>query len=392
MKVLVISSMFPNNVQPVYGVFVKNRMAEVGKSCELKVVSPVPSTPLVGWMKRYAYRSKVAGHLNIDGLEVYYPRHFSIPKFFKPLDGLFFFFSLYLFAKRLKKVFDFDLIDAHLAYPDGFAAVLLGRLFKVPVTVTLRGHDIFDLPRYPVRGRQVKFALKQAARVFSVARSLKEGAVELGIPAEKIKVIPNGVDTDKFYPVDRQSARRELGLDSREKIVLSVGHLVERKGFHLLIEAVSLLREDVPVSLIIIGSAGIEGDMKKYLENLAVSLGISDKVRFVQAMPHEELVMWYNASDLFCLASSREGMANVLLEAGACGIPALAVNCWGNSEVIDNRDCGILMENNDPEKIARGISQALNRTWNRKGISRRSQTWKTVAKRVVTEFERLLKT
>src|SRR5512144_406377 len=127
MKVLVFTTLFPNNVWPNHGVFVKERMCEVARldNCEVNVVAPVPYYPCiqVGW--RAAYRRVVPDEI-IDGVHVYHPRYVMIPKVGMALHGLMLFLSVYSFVKKLQRNFDFDVIDAHYVYPDGFAAVLLG--------------------------------------------------------------------------------------------------------------------------------------------------------------------------------------------------------------------------------------------------------------------------
>ncbi len=394
MKILVISSMFPNNVQPTFGIFVQQRLVRMSKHCRLKVVNPIPYCPVVGRLKRYAYRARVKHKLNIDGLEVYYPRFFSIPMILKPLDGVFYFLCLVLFCRRIRKEFDFDVIDAHLAYPDGFAAVLLGKLLKKPVAITLRGHDIFELPQYPIRKRQVVYALKQANIVFSVADALKREAVALGIAGEKIVLATNGVDTRLFHPIDKLVAREELGLPRDKRIILSVGHLVVRKGFQHIIRAISILAEQGrgDLQLVIVGAAGIEGDYKARLDELINRLGVKDAVYFAGRRPYDELYKWYSAADIFGLASSKEGWANVLLEALACGKPVVATRAWGNSEVITAEDLGLLVEPENPTALAFSLDKALQRKWNTDIITAYSiqHSWERTAGIIYGEYKKML--
>lgn len=399
MKILVISSMFPNNVQPTFGIFVKQRLLRLAKHCELKVVCPIPYCPLVGVLQRYDYRAKIKRKLSFDGLEVHYPRFFSIPMILKPLDGIFYFLSLLLFCMQIRKKFDFDIIDAHLAYPDGFAAVLLGKLLGKPVTVTLRGHDIFELPKYPVRKKQVVYALKQADLVFSVAAALGQGAIELGIPADKIKLASNGVDINQFRPIDKRSAREELGLPQDKKIILSVGHLVVRKGFQHIIRAISLLAEQGrgaggggDLQLVIVGAAGIEGDYKSQLDELIKQLGLIDAVYFAGGKPYDELYKWYSAADIFCLASSKEGWANVLLEALACGRPIVATNIWGTAEVITSSDLGLLVEADNPSALATALDCALQKKWDTNIMLEyaKRHSWEKTAEGIYKEWQKLL--
>jgi teichuronic acid biosynthesis glycosyltransferase TuaC len=146
--------------------------------------------------------------------------------------------------RSLKNEDRLDIIDAHFAYPDGYAAVRLGRWLDVPVTVTLRGTENRHL-RDPALAPLVSYTLTHANRVFSVAASLLDLAKQFGLSPEKATVIGNGVDSDRFYPVDQQEARAKLNLPSDGKVIVSVGGLVERKGFHRVIEQMPALLRNI---------------------------------------------------------------------------------------------------------------------------------------------------
>ncbi|MGH8473305.1 MAG: glycosyltransferase, partial [Gammaproteobacteria bacterium] len=237
MNVLVVSSMFPNRAQPVHAVFVCNRVLRIAERCNIRIINPIRWFPGAWILKKYSHRRYIPRQDSMDGVTVDYPRFLSIPRFLKSLEGLFLFLSLLWLAWRLRATFRFQLIDAHLAYPDGFACALLGRIFNVPLTITLRGHDVNDVPKYPMRRRQVAYALRRATRVIAVAEALRRAAIELGAEAKRSVTIPNGVNAKIFYTLDRDEARQRLNLPRDRKIVVAVGHLVERKGFHLIIEA-----------------------------------------------------------------------------------------------------------------------------------------------------------
>jgi len=385
--------MFPSSAQPVHAVFVKNRVARVARLCNVRVVCPIPYFPFERWVKKYSHRAAIPRKESVGGLDVIYPRFLSVPAVLKPLDGVFLFLSVWWAARRIRKELDIDLIDAHLAYPDGFAAVLLGWLFKKPVTVTLRGHDVNDLPRYPVRRRQVVFALKRASRVIAVADALRRAAVELGADPERTETISNGVDAALFYPCDRDEARRRLGLPPDRRIVVSVGHLCERKGHPLIVDALQVMRDrgqEIPF-LAIVGGPGEEGDSTREIRERIACHSLEDSVCMAGAQLNDTLRDWYNAADVSCLASSKEGWANVLLESLACGTPVVATNVWGTPEVLSSEEYGVLVERS-AESIANGLSKALSRSWNRSAIAAhaRSQCWEAVAEKVLRSFERVL--
>lgn len=376
MKILVVTSVFPNCEQPTLGVFVRERMFRVARQCELKVVAPVPWFPFIGLLKP-GYRPLVPFREVQDGIEVLHPRFFNVPGIFKGLDGFFFFLSALATVARVRREFRFDVIDAHFAYPDGMGAVLLGKIFRVPVTITLRG-TIRKLSRYFLRRVQIRYALASAARVFTVCDDLKRAATDLGISPDHVEVVPNGVDLVKFRRVDSESARRELGLPPGCPVIISVGGLVERKGFHRVIEVLPALRRQFPgLIYVVVGGPSVEGNYEPELRRLVDELGLRDAVNFAGPQHHDRLHLWLSAADLFCLATSNEGWANVFLEAMACGLPVVTTRVGGNVEVIPSEKYGFLVELGSPEELEKALEKALEHDWDRDAIIAYAQenTW-----------------
>jgi glycosyltransferase involved in cell wall biosynthesis len=240
-----------------------------------------------------------------------------------------------------------DVIDAHYLFPDGVAATIIGRMLDIPVVMTARGTDVSLIPRYPVPRRQIQRACRSAAAVITVSAALKDGLTAIDVDPDRITVLRNGVDLGLFRPLDREATRKRLGLDGRT--LISVGHLIERKGHHLIVEAMPALPG---YTLLIAG----EGPERASLERQIADLHVGDRVRLLGARPHAELPELYGAADALILASSREGWANVLLEAMACGTPAIATPIWGNPEVVAKPEAGIIMT----ERSAKGVIDAVN--------------------------------
>jgi glycosyltransferase involved in cell wall biosynthesis len=251
---------------------------------------------------------------------------------------------------------DFDLIDAHYFYPDGVAASWLGRWLGKPVVITARGTDVNLIPRYRLPRMMIRAAAKRASGVVAVSQALKDAIVELGVPAETITVLRNGVDLQLFHPRDREIARAALGLHGTT--LVSVGHLIERKGHEFAIGALARLPQ---CTLLIVG----DGPDRNRLEALAQKLGVADRVRFLGAVPHVELQKIYVAADALVLASSREGWPNVLLEAMACGTPVVATAIWGNPEVVSCREAGVLMKSRTAEACADAVEELLKASHDR---------------------------
>lgn len=385
MKVLVFTTVYPNSCQPNLGVFVRERMARVARLCDLRVVAPVPWFPFAGLIKeKYKARPPVVEIQ--DGVTVYHPRFFLIPGVCKWLDGFFLFLSSLWLVARLRREFAFELIDAHFSYPDGFAAVLLGKVFKVPVSITLRG-TINRLIYFRARGPLLKWALCEADRVFSVCRYLADLALQNtpGLDEKKIRVIPNGVDLGKFQVLDKLDSRRFLGLPEGAPVLVSVGGLVDRKGHHRVLEVLPELLRQVPdLVYVIVGGGSVEGNNRDRLEGMIARAGLTERVRFSGEIPHSEVNRYLSAADIFVLPTQFEGWPNVFFEAMACGLPVVTTDVCGNGEIVRNGENGLLTPFGDRQALRDALSQAFSTDWDRAEIIRYAQSrpWEMVAKEV----------
>ncbi len=394
LRILCIATMFPNPRMPVHAQFVKQRLDALSKRAELTVVSPIPWFPGEQYLARYANRSRIGARTDANAYPTYFPKFFSIPAVLKPLEGVFLALALWNFIAQHGLKGKIDLLDCHLAFPEGFAGALLARVLGIPYVVTLRGHDINDLPRFPVRIRQVLFGLRHSARYFGVAQALVDGAVRLGAPADKGYASTNGVDTARFRPSMKAAARQALGLPSGQRYLLSVSHLVPRKGVDILLRALALLRAagQADLHLIVVGKGGEEGDCEAELRALAQELGIADQVVWAGPVLNTDLHLWYSAADVFCLASEKEGWPNVILEALACATPVVAHRTWGVPEIITGPDLGILVDTRAPDAFAEAIGVALARTWNPERLRSYAldNTWDKVAEGLMRHFQEIV--
>jgi glycosyltransferase involved in cell wall biosynthesis len=395
-RLVVLSSLFPSAVRPGTGLFIRERMFRVGRILPIVVVSPQPWFPLQGLIRRIRpnFRPPAPRAETQDGITVLRPRFVSFPGVFRSLDGWLMAVGCYWTLRRLRAEFDFELIDAHFAYPEGYAGVLLGRWLKVPVTVTLRGTEV-PFSRHPIRRRRILDAVARAARVFSVSNSLLRHVAALGADAGKFRVVGNGVDVQRFYLEDRRVARERLNLAEDANVLISVGPLVERKGFHRVIECIpELLRRWPKLRFLIVGGGSPEGDVRPSLERQVEELGLQDVVLFLGLVPPHELRWPLSAADVFVLATRNEGWANVLLEAMACGLPVVATDVGGNAEVICRSELGELVPFGDRIALTKALSRALGREWNREAIIRYAQenAWEDRVGTLVEEFTRLAET
>lgn len=354
MKILVFSTLYPNSMQSRHGIFVEQRLRKLLalEKLEAKVVAPVPWYPLPQKLfSTYDVYAQVPNFEQRYGIDIIHPRYPSIPKIGMTIAPYLMYLALRpVIRKIIDNGFDFDILDAHYFYPDGVAAVLLAQYFDKPVVITARGTDINLIPKYRLPRAMILRAAEYASGVITVCEALKQEMVRMGASAENITALRNGVDLDTFSPIDRQAQRKKLRLN--RTTLLSVGHLIERKGHHIIIEALTQLPD---VDLLIVG----DGEEEKNLKALAKRLSVEDRVRFLGPIPQEELKNYYGAVDALVLASSREGWANVLLEAMACGTPVIATNVWGTPEVISTDKVGVLMEERTPEALVKAFNELL---------------------------------
>lgn len=349
LRILTFSTLFPNAGQPVNGIFVENRLRHLLGSGEIeaRVVAPIPwfpsPHPAFGAWSRFAVAPSAEER---HGISILHPRYPVIPRIGMAMAPALLYAATRRLVKHLAETWQFDLIDAHYFYPDGVAAALIARALKKPLVITARGTDINLIPEYTLPRRQILWAAGRASGLATVCGALKERLVELGLPADKVRVLRNGVDLAAFRPRDRDAARRALGV--KGKVLLSVGLLIERKGHHLIIDAMSRLPDFV---LLIAGG----GPDRHRLEARAREAGVSERVRFLGELPHSELPAVYAAADALVLASSREGWANVLLEAMACGTPVVASDVWGTKEAVDAPAAGVLMRERSADGVVEGI-------------------------------------
>lgn len=392
-RLLVFSSLFPSEAQPSAGLFVRERMFRVARHLPIVVVAPQAWFPGQGLIRLFRphFRPMARRFEMSEGIEVHRPRFVCFPGVFKRTDGMLMALSTYFTVRRVARHHRVNLLDAHFGYPDGRAATLLGRWLGLPVMLTLRGKEERQLRT--VVAAPLRRAVQDADRVIAVSSALREIALEAGADANDVEVIGNGIDLGKFVAIDRGLARRQLRLPEDAKVIVSVGTLVERKGIHRVLERLpSLLRRHPGLQYLVVGGAGPEGDCSTMLRALAVESGLADRVHFLGALAPEELKVPLSAADVFVLASSYEGWANVFLEAMACGLPVVTTDVGGNAEVVASGDLGAVVPYGDGDALEEAISSALVRPWNREAIRRHAETqsWDARIPRLLAAFELLL--
>jgi teichuronic acid biosynthesis glycosyltransferase TuaC len=387
--ILLFTNLFPNSEDPNYGIFVYRRARQLQEylTHSVYVVAPVPYFPkwlpipnsvrslsrISHWLKM----SRIPMKEQWGAITVYHPRYFILPALSAPFHGLLMFLGSVLLVLKLHMQLRFDCVDAHFVYPDGFAAVLLGKLLRIPVVVTAHGTDLNLYAQYSLLRPLIRWTLNGTRKVICVSTALRSIALSLNITNDKIVVVPNGVDLDRFRPVDKTEARHDLGIPLDAEVVLAVGQLISRKGYRFLIHAVAHLCPKLPnLKLFIIG----EGSLQKSLQQRVSALGLEQHVFLTGAIKNDELFRWYCAADVTCLASSREGFPCVLLESLACGTPVVATEIDGTAELVNSQHVGLLVQQ-DAVSISDGLEKALRLDWLKTALARhvRSFTWQQTA-------------
>jgi glycosyltransferase involved in cell wall biosynthesis len=376
-KILAFTTVFPSAAQPLHGLFVAERIRHASAHADIRVISPVP------WFRRRPQSRQP----RVEAAE--HPPFFYVPGLFKCLDGLLLFLSALPAVRRLRRDFDFDLIDAHFGFPDGVAAVLLAFWCHRPVTVTLRGSEM-DMVRYRMRRAALGWALRRADRVIAVSSELAALAISLGVAPGRVRVIGNGVDLLRFRPIDRTVARRSLGVPDAVPLVVSVGHLARVKGFDLVLRAVpGIASVHQALRFVIVG--GPAASSGRYPAELAAEiarLGLADRVTITGPVSPELVARWLNAADLFVLASEREGSPNALREALACGCPVVACDVGDARQVLGAHAGFIVADRTSTGQWRDAVQAALRTDWDRGAIRADAEryTWADVAARVASEW------
>ena len=353
LRVLTLSTLFPDRTRPGFGTFVERQTLGLAarSDVEVKVVAPV-AVPPTRWAKRhpaYAGISQLPARERWKGLDVLRPQFPTLPMIGGLINPASIRWTLLPLLDALCEEFPFDVIDTEFFYPDGPAAIQLGRRYGVPVSIKARGSDIHLWGTKPGCRRMIVTAGQAADGALAVSGALRDDMIAMGMPAEKIRVHHTGLDHMMFRPCDRAAAKKAFGVSG--PLVVTVGNLVPLKGQALVIDAVKSLPG---VSLLI---AGRGPDHDALAARIAAG-GLQERVRLLGPLPHAELPGLFAAADVMALPSASEGLANVWVEALACGTPIVITDVGGAREVVDRPAAGRLVERN-PAAIAEGIEEVL---------------------------------
>jgi teichuronic acid biosynthesis glycosyltransferase TuaC len=351
LRVLTLSSLFPDASRPNFGQFVARQTVALAAQpgVAVRVVAPIGLPP---WpLQQAGHRALAALPFRQDwaGLDVLRPRFVTLPGTGGRWHVAALTRALVPLLDRLRTDFAFDVIDASFFFPDGPAAVALGRRYGVPVSIKARGADIHHWGHATATAAQVRAAGRAADGLLAVCGAMRDDMAAIGMPRARIHVHHTGIDQARFRPADRATLKAQQGV--RGPLVVSLGALIPRKGHDIVIDAVARLPG---VRLHIAG----EGPEAARLAAQAARLGIADRVTILGGVPHDALPRLLAAADIMALASASEGLANAWVEALACGTPIVIPDAGGAREVVTAPAAGRIVAR-DPSAFAAAIAALL---------------------------------
>ena len=355
MKIGVITSAYPEFPDDPHGIFVHRLMREVSnQGHDVHILAPYTGGKT---------------EFNLEGVHVekfnyFYPKRYQRlagrsgmidnvkEGFFVKLQFLsFIFFNV---INSCRKLNDVDIVHVQWPIPNGLGALFLKKLYKIDYINTIYGEEVYLSKRYhtmPI----IKLLVNSSSKTIPISSATLKACLDEGVQKDKLERIPFGVDTNFFRPI-------KVDKDKKTFQILTVGYLIERKGFKYLIEAMKeILRKHENVKLKIVGSGPLEKPIKKLIKELK----LESTIEIISNVPDTGLLELYNLSDLFVLPSmvdtegNTEGLGVVLLEAMACKLPVIGSNIGGIPDIVHDGVNGFLVPEKDSEKISTAITKLI---------------------------------
>ncbi|HML05532.1 MAG TPA: glycosyltransferase family 4 protein [Methanobacterium sp.] len=355
MKIGVITSAYPEFEDDPHGIFVHRLMKEISKhGHEVYVLAPY-----TGHKSEY-----ILDDIKVKRFNYFYPKRFQklcgkSGMIDNVKEGFFVKFQIFTFLffnifHSLREFKNMDIIHVQWPIPNGLGSLILKKIYGIPYINTIHGEEVYLSKRYHIIFA-IKFLVKNSLKTVVNSSATLKSAAGVGIPKEKLKLIPFGVDTNFFLPMDMNKNKERFK-------ILAVGYLIERKGFEYLIQAVKYVSKEYRnVELTIIGS----GPLENHLNNVIKDLKLEKSSKIIKNVSDNELLKLYNSADIFVLPSivdrqgNTEGLGVVLLEAMACKLPVIGSNIGGIPDIIKDHKTGLLVPEKDSFKLAGSIIRLI---------------------------------
>jgi glycosyltransferase involved in cell wall biosynthesis len=389
--------MYPSASSSINGIFVqKQTEALLAAGIEAVLVNPVPWVPLfLRWNQRWRSYSQIPRKEHSQNMTVYHPRYVEFPKgWLYTTTAARYYAGVASLMHKLCKKWRPDVIQAHVAYPDGAAAVRIGKKFDIPVVVTIHGLDFhYTLTHSRTCKRNIRRTLRGADRVIMVSEALQKNyGVEQWIDdLDKCRVIYNGVhiaDTVADLHSTRQKDNSEFA-----PVLLTVGFLNRKKGHTYVLKALPGLLKQFPRLTYRIAGDGKE---RGALVRLATELGVLPHVVFLGALSHKEAMNEMAACDIMVLPSWDEGFGVVYLEAMAHAKPVIGTQGEGAALLIDREKVGMTVPARDADAITHAVSRILGSCELAQSMGQKGRdvvvsqfTWEHNAERTISLYKEL---
>ncbi len=386
MKILFLSTIFPDRLHPARGTFNFELCSSLQKAgAEVQVIAP-QAWPEVVRLRFAGKRIAPTESIQTKELPVHYPVYWYPPKVLRHHYSHYYWLSIRWTVKKVLQNWTPDLILSYWAHPDGAVALKLAAMTGAPSGVIIGGSDVLLLPKWKSRKTQVTQVLKNSDAVLTVSRGLTEVVESLGARPDTVHTVYQGTDPERFYPGNQQQARQALGLDLSQQLLIWVGRMVKIKNLDLLIQAVEIkARQHRNFKLCLLG----DGPEVLRIRQMIAEKQLADVVELVGSVGHDKLPDWYRAADVVLLSSHSEGLPNVLREAVACGVPFVSTNVGSIAEIADPA-CSLLVPSGDAALFAEAIETVLSGPYRKHAGQLKSRTWDDMAADVLAIFQESL--
>jgi glycosyltransferase involved in cell wall biosynthesis len=372
LKIAVVTSYFPIAAEPYRGHSAYHTLRRMQHQADIQVICPIAVYPRSKWLSPRGFRyHRPDLTYSPPDMRATYLEYPVLPWITRPING-------WMCARYVRPhlvAAKPDLILNYWIYPDGYAAVRIGRELGVPVIVSSIGSDI-RRPGDAISRALMRKTLLDASAVLTVSEELRQQAIRLGVDPANATTVLNGCDFQVFYPRDRAASRRETGVPPDAELLLFVGWLSPTKGLAELMEAfIAMARTRPHLRLALVG----EGFYRDTIAEKARSAGLADRVQLLGRMNSEGVASWLGSSDVFCFPSYSEGCPNAVVEAIAAGRPVVATDVGGIPELV-HEGCGILTPVMDSGKLREAIEKALATPWDNARIAAQfGRPWEAAA-------------
>jgi teichuronic acid biosynthesis glycosyltransferase TuaC len=381
MRIAVVTRYFPSSAEPWQGRSAYQTLRVIARHADVEVFYPHAKYPslLKPFHRGVEKLDEAWRPADVNASYYDFP---TLPLISRPFNG---WLASRAVLSSVRK-FAPDVIFSCFLYPDGYAALRVGKALGGPVVAMSIGSDINRIEDAFTKMHTLT-VLRESDFLVTVSSDLRSKAIAMGASAQKARTVINGCDLSVFRTRDKLQARSALQIDPGVQAVVFIGRIDVKKGLRELVEAAASLHAQRPaLHVYLVG----EGPDRPVVQSAIEARQASGYIHLLPACAFDDVAVWMAAADLVTLPSYMEGCPNAVLEALACGRPVVATNVGGIPEIM-NEACGSLVPPRDPAALALAIDAVLSKSWDAAGISaQRGRSWETVGAELLEIFESLV--